>query len=119
MQKHKIAFYNKKDNEYIDNIVYMCDSEIISKIDNIFIAKKSNLVKMFDYSKSSINENLVIIFTYVRIPEYDQVLRGYLYFENKEYKITNYVRYSSLQIGSCCYDEIGICYLDENIFATV
>jgi hypothetical protein len=120
MEKQLITFYN--DNEYIDNIVYRCDSEIINETDNFIIVKKSNFiivkksnfVNVYEDVKSV--KNIVVIITYFREKDYDNFLRGYIYFENKEYEIDNFTRFASKQIGKYGYDNIGVCYLSKNIF---
>jgi len=116
-EKQKITFFINFNHEFLGNNVYLCDSEIISNQDNILIVKKSNLVKMGDKKESIINsKNIVILLSYSREKDYDKLLTGYLYMDNKDYKISDYVRFESRQIGNFCYDNIGICYLDENIF---
>ena len=113
-EKQKITFFINFNHEFIDNIVYLCDSEIISEQENILIVKKSNLVKIGDTEESITNsKDIVILLNYYREKDYDKLLTGYLYLDNKHYKISNYARFASRQIGNFCYDNIGICYLDE------
>jgi hypothetical protein len=117
MDTQKITFYIDSNHEFIDNMVYLCDSEIISENGNLLIVKKGNL-KPLGNQEVTINHshNITVILTYIREKEYDKFVRGYLYYENKEYEIANYVQYNHIQIGEWCYDNIGFCYLHENIF---
>ena len=118
IQKQNIIFYSNEENEYINNIVYRCDSEIISETDNFIIIKKYNLIKInTEINTEYINDkNIFIIITYYKEKDYNKFLRGYIYFENKEYEIGYYCRFGSKQIKEYCYDNIGICYLSKNIF---
>ena len=108
--KQYITFFDSIEDEYINNMVYKCDSEIILETDNFFILKKSNFTLN--------NNNIIIILFFEKKdnPYKEIFIRGYIYYKNKEYKINNYLRYVSLQIGEFCYDNIRVCYLDKNIF---
>jgi hypothetical protein len=117
METQNITFFVESNHEFIDNMVYVCDSEIISENGNLLIVKKGNLKPIGNNPETIKNSNTIVaILTYIREMERDTFVRGYLYYEKKEYEITNYVRYNHRQIGEWCYDNIGFCYLHENIF---
>jgi len=115
-EKQCITFYVY--NEYIDNIVYNCDSEIIEETDTTLVVKKSNFVKRGNIDDvTPINgENTFVIITYSKKKDYDKFLTGYIYFENKENEMNNFVSFASKQVGNWCHDNIGVCYLENNIF---
>jgi hypothetical protein len=116
--KQKITFY--ANNEYINNKVYDCDSEIICETENFFVVKKNNL-KLISPNKEEKGEekdtkHIFVIITYRKNEKIDEFIRGYIYIENTEYSINSFTRYTSLQIGKYAYDNIGTCYLQNNIF---
>jgi hypothetical protein len=49
--------------------------------------------------------------------ENDVLIRGFLYYNNKEYKVLEHRSYDSLQIEQWCYGNISVIRLEENIFA--
>jgi hypothetical protein len=41
-------------------------------------------------------------------------IRGFLYYDNKEFAISDHRTYVSLQIGEFCYDNISVIRMSEN-----
>lgn len=104
-----------------ENIV-KCTSKLSCKTDTFFVIKKTMTFK---------NNNIEIYLTFsLRTPKdgdgdgdenekrpYYDFSRGFIYIDKKSFNIKYYAQYNSLQIGECCYDNIGVVKLDYNIFS--
>ena len=88
----------------IQNTVYVCDSTLLFMSDNYVIVHKKIIL-----SESEDPINMFITYS-------TGFVRGYIYKDNQEYEILNYLLYNSLQIGNFGYDCIGICSINQNIF---
>jgi hypothetical protein len=101
------------------NIV-KCTSKLSCKTDTFFVIKKTMTFK---------NNNIEIYLTFsLRSPKdgdgdgdekrpYYDFRRGVIYIDKKSYNIKYYAQYNSLQVGECCYDNIGLVKLEHNIFS--
>ena len=88
----------------IQNTVYNCDSTLLFMSDNYVIVHKKIIL-------SETEDPINMFITYS-----DFFVRGYIYKDNQEYEILNYLLYNSLQIESSSYNCIGICSIAKNIF---
>ena len=93
------------ENENIN--IFPCESQVIFEKDEHKIIHKKSIKdgKIID-----------IFLTYQIVKEHPYFLRGYLYYNKKEYKVNHYTIYNSLEIHNKSYDFIGLCSLDNNIF---
>jgi len=96
---HYIVFEN---NGKLQETVYKCESKLLFSSNNYRIVYKNILTA----NNKSIN--LFITFD-------NDFVRGFLYFNNKEYILNNYCLYRSIQINNWCYDNLAICSLSEHI----
>ena len=106
-EKRKQWVIFKKDGYELQPL--QCESELTyDENDYCIIHKKIITVDIFKidlyitYKKKGKNEN-----------EHWEFVRGFLYKNKNEYKITYFSTFSSLQRGAFCYDKIGICEYSE------
>jgi len=117
--RQNLTFYDSIANDYIDNVVFTCDSEIILETDTIVMIKKSNFIKKNSdatYLPIDTIKNAVITITYSKEKECDKIIKGNIIYDNTEYEIRHYCIFASRQIGKWGYDNIGICFLNSNLF---
>ena len=98
--QHFIIVYNK-DADIIEKNVYKCESEVIYNSLNYYIVKKTfnNIIIFITNSKYQVN-------TKSKLSEF---VRGFVYKDNKEYKIFDYITLFDMQIGNYAYDNITLC----------
>jgi hypothetical protein len=97
--KHHIIF-RKSDNELHDVQPLMALSNIIFDSNEHYIIHKK-----------IISFNIDVFITYKRNSDgQEEFIRGFIYKNNSEIKLTSCALFSSLQLGSFCYDNIMICY---------
>jgi len=87
------------------------------KEENIFRGESNILVLTNDYfviheKIEHAGQKIDIIVTY----EKNELKRGFLYVNNKEFSVVQHASYVSLQIGKWCYDNISVFRLLENPF---
>jgi hypothetical protein len=97
-RKHKVIF-SEDGNE---TQPFLCESELVYDNNKYCIIHKNN------------NCSHLSIDLYITYKNKDgngnwEFVRGFLYKNNKEYVITSFVVFSSLQRGLFCYDNVGIC----------
>ena len=84
---------------------FNCESELVYDDNEHCIVHK----KIVNVGK---NQNDLYI-TYKNEGGNWEFVRGFIYKNNKEFKINSFVVLSSLQRGAFCYDGVGICEYDE------
>ena len=82
--------------------VYKCESKLLFSSNNYRVSYKNIL--------TANNETINLFITFD-----NDFVRGFLYFNNKEYILNNYCLYRSIQINRWCYDNLAICSLSEHI----
>jgi len=82
---------------------FKCDAELISNMPNYYIMHKK-----FMYQ----DKEVCILSTHLKMT----FVRGFLYYNDKEYEIIEYNTYASLQIEDYCYDNVSVVRLLENPF---
>lgn len=86
----------------LQETIYKCESKLLFSSNNYRISYKKIL--------TNTNETINLFITFE-----NEFIRGFLYFNNKEYILNNYLLYSSIQINNWCYDNLAICSLSEHI----
>jgi hypothetical protein len=88
-------------NGNLQETVYKCESKLLFYSSDCRIVYKNIL--------TTNNETINLFITFD-----NDFVRGFLYFNNKEYILNNYCLYRSIQINNWCYDNLAICSLTEN-----
>jgi hypothetical protein len=92
------------DNKY--SKVYKCNSFLVNITDQYrHVCKKiCNDIK------------IDVMYTYMAgsHPSKKIFVRGYVYFNGKEYECVDYTLYKAFKIDNLVYDNIGICNINEN-----
>jgi hypothetical protein len=86
------------------------------KPENLYISDVELLLDMQDYyiiHKKVVNNEKSF---YIFLTHSENFIRGFLYYNNKEFIVNDHRTYSSLQIGDYSYDNISIVRLEENPF---
>jgi len=98
--KHHIIFRKNGDNK-------LHDPQPLKVLSNIIFDSNEHYI----IHKKIISFNIDIFITYKRKSDrQEEFIRGFIYKNNSEIKITSCELFSSLQLGSYCYDNIIICY---------
>jgi hypothetical protein len=100
--KDIIKLIKLKNDENIK--IIECYSEIVFECNYFLIIKKIIIEN---------NKNINIFITYEKNNNKLFFSRGYVYKDDKEYKINHLVSYKLLQVGKISYENICICYLQK------
>jgi hypothetical protein len=82
---------------------YTADIDIILNMPNYYIIQRK-----FLYEEKEVS----IFLTHCE----KEFVRGFLYYDNKEFAVLEHRTYSTLQIEDFCYDNISVIRLSENPF---
>lgn len=86
-----------------DENIYISDVEVLLNMPNYYIIQK----------KITLNDKLVEIYlTHSK----NTFIRGFLYYNDKEFEVKDHKTYRSLQVGEFAYDNISVLRLSENPF---
>jgi hypothetical protein len=85
-------------SKFSDQVI-TCESKIIMDLPYHYIVNKK------------CDNGSIIFLTMDKINGNWQLVRGYVYQNNQEIPIKDYVLYRSIQLGDWCCDSLGICFI--------
>lgn len=97
--------------------VFRCNSSVLFHSEKYIIIRKTLVSTYTDTVTNIPLDTTMSIFLTCKIENNrHQLIRGFLYIQDKEYPIQEYDLFSSLQIGRWGYDNIAICTLSSDPF---
>jgi hypothetical protein len=92
------------------------------KSENVFQSNSTMVVNMpshyvLHYNVDDTSKKFDILVTHhIERENKEILLRGFLYYNNKEFVVVDHRTYATLQVGKWCYDNVCVFKISENPF---